>query len=305
MHVAVVIVGFRNAGDVARAVGHILAQSYQNLSITICENGGVEATQALAAALSPMMGGIRQVSILSAPDNPGYAGGVNRAIAASAEADAWWILNPDTLPEPVALDALSQRLSRGDVAAVGGVLHDGHGFVQSLGGRWRGALARAESLGRGRMVDTPVEIGAVEREIDYLSGASMLVGRAMMDMIGPMREDYFLYAEEVEWCLRAKAAGLRFGFAPLAKVVHHQGGATGSGESARQRPRLPIWLDERNKLNVVRDTQPWALLTAIPASLILLSLRYGKAMAWRQWRFALGGWWAGVRNQRGKPPWVQ
>ena len=42
-----------------------------------------------------------------------------------------------------------------------------------------------------------------------LLGASV-VGRAMLDAVGPMRDDYFLYCEEVEWCLRAKAAGLRF-----------------------------------------------------------------------------------------------
>src|SRR3546814_1772259 len=78
----------------------------------------------------------------------------------------------------------------------------------------------------------------------------MLVSRAFLQATGPMREDYFLYCEEVEWCLRARAKGMAFGFAPEARVLHNQGASTGSGQSVRTRPRLPIYLDERNKMLV-------------------------------------------------------
>ncbi len=41
-----------------------------------------------------------------------------------------------------------------------------------------------------------------------------------VEVNGLMREDYFLYAEEVEWCLRAKRRGLRLGLAPAARILH-------------------------------------------------------------------------------------
>src|SRR3546814_11073876 len=80
----------------------------------------------------------------------------------------------------------------------------------------------------------------------------MLVSRAFLQATGPMREDYFLYCEEVEWCLRARATGMTFGFAPDARVLHNTGASTGSGQSVRTPQRLPTSLDEQNKLLVTR-----------------------------------------------------
>ena len=82
------------------------------------------------------------------------------------------------------------------------------------------SLARAESIGNGSQLDAPLDAAQVEREQSYLNGASMLVGRRFLEAVGPMREDYFLYAEESEWFLRAARRGMRLGFAPAARVMH-------------------------------------------------------------------------------------
>ncbi len=304
MHVVVVIVSYRSAGDVAGVLTALRRQSHRDLAVVVCENGGADAAADLRERLRDEAESWPDVRIVEAPDNPGYAGGVNRAMAASPDADAWWVLNPDTVPADDALERMVARLERGDVAAVGGVLHDGHGRVQGLGGRWRGWAARCVSLGNGTRLSAHRSAAAIEPRLDYLLGASMLVARAMVDAVGPMREDYFLYCEEVEWCLRARAAGLRFGFAD-AVVAHHQGASTGSGAAARSRPRLPIYLDERNKLHLVRDTRTAPLLVAVPMALVLLTLRYGKARAWRQWRHAFAGWRAALAGERGKPRWLR
>jgi len=137
--------------------------------------------------------------------------------------------------------------------------------------------------------------------MNYILGASMLVSRYFLEVVGPMREDYFLYAEEVEWSLRAKCRGMRLGFAPGARIWHRQGSTTGSARDILSRPWLPVYLDERNRLHVVRDTTrallPLAVLTTIP----LILLRYARRGAWAQTGYAFAGWWAGVRNRRGMP----
>jgi len=243
--------------------------------------------------------------VLLAPGNLGYAGGVNACIRAAPRADAWWVVNPDAAPAPSALSALLARLERGDCAGVGGTLHYADGTVQGHGGRWRGWMARAESLGKGTSLADPVDPALIEPRIDYLLGASMLIGRRFVEVTGLMREDYFLYAEEVEWCLRARRRGLKLGFAPEARILHGQGGTTGSADPVTRRPRLPIYLDERNKLNVVRDTTPTRLPVAAGVALILLFLRFARRGAWRQAGYALSGWAAGLRNERGFPPWMR
>lgn len=131
-----------------------------------------------------------------------------------------------------------------------------------------------------------------------------MVGRAFIEKVGLMREDYFLYCEEVEWCLRAQTQGLRLGMAAEAFVDHHQGSTTGSANRIPDRGRLPIYLDERNKVLVTRDCFPALLMPAAAASLAMLCLRYARRGAWRQFGYGLSGWFAGLRNQRGKPGWL-
>jgi hypothetical protein len=255
----------------------------------------------LVGAAPPFLGGGQQVRVFEAPGNLGFAGGVNMCLRHAPSADAWWILNPDTEPKPDALALMAQRLLVGDCEAVGCTLYRPDGSVQSYGGRWRPWLARAESIGIGRRVEEVRNKTAVEAGQNYLNGASLLVGRRFIDAVGMMSEDYFLYCEEVEWCLRALARGMRLAFAPDALVLHAQGATTGAGEQIRNRPRLPVYLNERNKMLLTRDLYPSRLLVAAVAALLLLGARYGRRMAWRQAGYGLAGWWAGLRNERGRP----
>lgn len=304
MHVVICIVSFRNPGEILDCL-HALAQSdYQDFEIVICENGGPDAYTSLVSTLPEMLSNGQRVTSIQAPGNIGYAGGVNTCMRERPDADAWWIVNPDTVPDVSALSALIARLDQGDCDAVGGTLYHPDGRVQAHGGKWRGWLARAESIGHGTSLSLVPDASVVEADMNYILGASMLIGRTFVDRIGLMRDDYFLYCEEVEWCLRALKNGLRLGFAPDALVKHGQGGTTGSADSITKRPRLPIYMDERNKIHVVRDITPDRLPVAAIAALFLLSLRFGRRGAWRQWGYALSGWFAGVRGRRGLPPWM-
>ncbi len=303
-HVAIAIVGFRNADDIAACLSALANSQHTDFEVVICENGGPEAFQTLTARTPTTLAGGQAVRTLMAPGNVGFAGGVNTCLRAAPDADAWWVLNPDTQPHPEALLAMIARLDRGDCAAVGGVLYLPNGRIQAYGGRWRGWLARAESLGYGQPLEAPADVQNVERAQNYLVGASMLIDRDFLATVGPMREDYFLYCEEVEWCLRAAARGLRLGFAPLGLVRHASGATTGAGRSIKERPRLPIYLGERNRLLLTRDCYPDRLAVATLAILALIVLRYARAGAWTQFGYALSGWWAGLRDERGPPAWL-
>ena len=304
MHVAVAIVGFRNSGDIIACLGALSRATYADFEVVICENGGEHSYRSLVAALPARLPGGQTVRTICAAENLGYAGGVNVCVRASPHADAWWILNPDTVPDDTALESMVQRLSVGDCEIVGGILYGANGRIQTLGGRWRPWLARAEAIGRGRSADY-APLPGVERLIDFVSGASMLVSRRFLDVVGPMREDYFLYCEEVEWCLRGHAHGMRIALAPGARVLHRQGSSTGSAVPIRQRPRLQVYLDERNKMLVTRDCFPASLPIAAVNAFILLLVRFLGRGAWRQAFYAWCGWLNGLGNRRGVPGWAQ
>lgn len=299
--VVVAIVGYRNAEDIRQCLEALSHSTYTDFDVVICENGGEAAYSALNEVIPNVLPAGQSVRVLQADRNLGYAGGVNRCLTHGSEADAWWVLNPDTSPEPGALEALVTRMVEGPYDMVGGIIYKADGSIQTCGGRWRPWLARAESIGNGWPVDREIDAAVVERAMNYVSGASMLVSAHYLRCVGLMREDYFLYAEEIEWCLRGSKQGMRLGFASKARILHGHGTTTGSGVSYRSRPRLPIFLDERNKMLVTWDHFPWRMPVASVMALLLIVMRFPRRGAFRQWGYATAGWLAGLFGRRGIP----
>lgn len=303
MFVAVAIVGFRNVDDVSDCIRALDVSTYSHFEVVICENGGRRAYEELAKLLPTTLSGGQRVRIICASQNLGYAAGVNACVRLAANADAWWVLNPDTVPHPMAMAAYVARLQAG-CDAVSSTIYLSEDRVQSYGGRWRPWLARAESIGARSDGAAQPDTRDIEARQNYLNGASLMVSSRFLEVVGPMREDYFLYGEEVEWCLRGVQRGMRLGFAAGARVLHHAGTTTGSAKGIRSRPRLPVYLDERNKILVTRDRFPARLPVAAGAALLLILMRFARRGAWRQTGYALAGWFDGLRNRRGKPEWV-
>lgn len=302
--VVICIVAFRNPADILACLDALSVQTFQEFAVVICENGSPEDFSALQDAVPIRLAGGQPVTVINDPDNPGYAGGVNRCIAAAGPVDAYWVLNPDTEPHPDALGALVERLEQGDVDAAGGVMTLPDGRISNCGARWNRLLAYSTSIGRGFALSQVPSAAVVERRLSFICGGSLLCSRRFIERAGLMREDYFLYGEEVEWCLRARRRGLRLGYSAGAVVLHHQGSSTGSGKDFGERGRLPIYCDERNRILTLRDTTPWLLPLAIWGALATIVLRYGKRRAWAQLRIAVRAWADGVHNRRGKPSWL-
>ncbi|MDB5496086.1 MAG: hypothetical protein JWP28_117 [Phenylobacterium sp.] len=303
-HVAIAIVSFRNPEDLADCLGSLAAAQHADFEVVVCENGGAAAFADLSVRIPAFLPGGQPVRLVAAPSNLGYAGGVNLCMRHAPDADAWWVLNPDTCPDPVALSALVERLARGDCQAAGGTIQLSDGRVQAYGGRWQRWLARAVSLGHGRDGAETVDAQRVESLQNFLNGASMLVGREFLEAAGPMREDYFLYCEEVEWCLRGLKKGMRLGFAAQGVVMHKQGTSTGNAVDLRGRSRLSVYLNERNRVLLSRDCFPALFPMTVLTTLATLLVRFGKRRAWRQLNYAVQGWVAGLANRRGIPEWA-
>jgi N-acetylglucosaminyl-diphospho-decaprenol L-rhamnosyltransferase len=301
MHVAIAVVGYKNEEDVVQCLEALGKSTHTDFEVVICENGGPAAFEKLKGAVPAFLPTGQPVGLWLAPENLGFGGGVNLCLRESSSADAWWVLNPDTVPRPDALEAMLRRLALGDCEAVGSKVQLADGRMQSFGCRWSPWLGRPVSIGRGSPVATTVDPAYIERRQNYLNGASFVIGRRFLETVGPMREDYFLYCEEAEWCLRGIQMGMRLGYANDAVVVHSQGTTTGAGEEFSRRPRMPIFLNERNKILLTWDRFPLRLPVVIPAVLIILLARATRYRAWRQFGYGLLGWMSGIRNMRVLP----
>ncbi len=110
------------------------------------------------------------------------------------------------------------------------------------------------------------------REVDWVSGACLMARRSAVDRAGMLDEGFFMYGEELDWCLRMKQASLRVAFYPGAMVIHH-----GRGSSMRARSELaPRALAGRlryfRKHHGALSAVAVRILTVIGMSLRLISL---------------------------------
>ncbi|MCL2160318.1 MAG: glycosyltransferase family 2 protein [Betaproteobacteria bacterium] len=220
-----------------------------------------------------------RVTLALSPSNLGFAGGCNfacRHAFPSKEADYVWFLNNDTEVEPDTLYRIIERISQDPSIGVCGCTviyaHDKK-TVQVCGGAtyqpWTGII---REIGRGKTWPFKVDVSEVEARMSYVYGASMLVTSECFRQVAPMCEDYFLYYEEIDWAERARRAGFRLGYAPLALVYHKEGSALGSGKSA-SRSMLSEYYGISGRLIVTRRYFSWALPSVYLFSLLQILRR--------------------------------
>lgn len=183
------------------------------------------------------------VVLIQTGSNLGYAGGNNVGIRYSLErgdADFFWILNNDTAVAPSALSALLVKANSDPrYGIVGSTLlyHYRPDYVQVLGGcRFSAWTTSITPVGWGKTAVEAKEISEseVESQLDYVSGASMLVSKAFVADVGLMQEDYFLYYEEIDWAERGRRSethSWKLGFARDSVVFHKVGASAGTGST--------------------------------------------------------------------------
>ena len=327
--IPIIIVGFRNPEDILDALLALSrAEPDPAFSVHICENGGSDAFAALVEILARtpsltvpaadeaapaqhafralrsfrLAGNNAAVTVGDAGENLGYGGGINRWLSALSDRDfpSILVLNPDAAPAPNALGQMKRFADQSGKGMVTGriVLADAPDRVQTRGIRFRRWIASTQSVDRLAPSSLRPDPADVERRVDALPGAALYVTRACLNRIGPMREDFFLYFEDLDWGIKAKrCCGL--GYAYDAVVVHKGGTTIGSGHKAVRSP-LSVYLEFRNCLLFVRDTMPlwfpWAIGMRFLRAIELLVIGRPDA-AWA----AVRGIGAGILGRSGRP----
>ncbi|MFA6147230.1 MAG: glycosyltransferase family 2 protein [bacterium] len=212
--------------------------------------------------------------------NLGFAGGNNVGLRHALARDDFeyaWLLNNDTVVEPGALTALVRRMEGAPRAGICGStlpFYSKPGKLWARSGatynRW---FAYAKCIGIHQPVESPADPEEVERKMDYVAGASMLVSRAFLRDIGLMDEGYFLYFEEPDWAVRARG---RYGLAYARdSVVYHKVGASTSSLEKSPGNRSASTL--RNSSSAMRFTRKHYPLAVPTVWLTLLGVRTAAA----------------------------
>jgi len=182
-----------------------------------------------------------QATLIASPDNLGFARANNLAMAEMAGLDTpprhILLLNPDTLVDPEAIPAMVSFLDENPrVGIVGAQLCYGDGSFQHGAFRfptlwmvffdfWTINHRLINSWLNGRYPRRWYEAGG-PFPIDHPLGAALMIRWETLQEVGPLDTDYFMYCEEIDWCMRIKSAGWEIYSVPQAMVTHFAGQST-------------------------------------------------------------------------------
>lgn len=294
MPLGVVLVAFDSSDVILDCLESLLASTGVALRIVVVDNGSSDGTPGLlrdwaagrvpytpapdlpvpvAPSPKPLVlhetlagaetGTGHAVALVETGRNTGFAGGVNRGLAELARLpglDRFWVLNPDSVVPPDTARAFAAAPGpEGGFALMGGrVLYlERPDMIQIDGGtinRHTGITGNLNLF--AAFSETPLPDPA---RMDFVTGASMVASRTFYEAAGPMREDYFLYYEEVDWALRRGA--LPLAFCPGAIVYHRGGSAIGSATVDRPASPFALYFKHRARMMFLRRFFPSGVLT--------------------------------------------
>lgn len=210
----------------------------------------------------PVARGVRLV-ILQTGFNGGFAYGSNIGIRYAlrcGDCNYVWLLNNDTVVAPDALTHMIDRMRQNPDAGMCGstLLYYGDpNSVQTCAGKRLNLFTSAiRVVGKGRTTSDLPSIEYVEKAINYIEGASMLVRREFLEKVGLLDERYVLYWEEVDWAMRGKKL-FRLLYSPLSVVYHKEGKSIGSHQNKCMRSLLSEKYIARNRILFFRKFLPW------------------------------------------------
>ncbi len=187
--------------------------------IIVVDNASSDATPTLLAGLKGAFRVIRNT------ENLGFVDACHQG-AADSRGRYLLLLNNDTQLRPGALQALVDVLeTQADVGIVGAKLLYPDGRLQEAGCE---LFADASARNIGRAGDTHAEFAQQDRDVDYCSGAALLIRRTLWQTLGGFDRRYApAYYEDTDLCLQARQAGFRVRYCHRAEVIHYEGVTAG------------------------------------------------------------------------------
>jgi GT2 family glycosyltransferase/serine acetyltransferase len=275
VRVAAVIVNYRTPEMTARATTALLGElaTVGPSRLYVVDNDSQDGSFQKLRQSAETEGWGERVVLLDSKRNGDYGYGINRAVQDALRGDDQpdyvYILNSDAFVNAGSLKRLVDFIeTRPDVGIAGSPILDPTGVQQMSAFRFPsalGELAVESQLGLVARLFPDREVvlphDGQTCETDWISGASMLVRRAVFEEIGGFDEGFFLYFEEVDFCRRARRAGWKSWTVADAPITHI--GSVSTGMEDRARPVPGYWFDSRERYFLKHHGRVYATLADV------------------------------------------
>jgi len=279
--VFVIVLNWNGKEDTLDCLQSLRSTAYDNYTVVLVDNGSEDDSVAAVREKFP------EVELVLTGKNLGFAGGNNVGIeyAIKAGADYVFLINNDTTVHPDYLKELVLVAeSDAKIGAVGSKIYY-HGEPERIwfaGGKINWLKNKGEHIGldeidKGQFDDT--------KEVGYLTGCALLVKREVVEKVGVLEDDYFLYYEDADYSLRIQNAGYKTMYAPKSKIYHKVSRSTKPGSASY------VYYHVRNGLVNARRNGDIFVKIAIYIFALLLSVKQLVKIIFfpkkRAWAFAV------------------
>lgn len=260
LNLTVVIVNFNTRDLTLRCLKSIYDKKWKlGLQVYVVDNNSTDGSVEAIKQQYPA------VQIIENKENLGFSRANNQALK-MAESEYYLILNSDTEVVEYALDNLIDFSKNGGFDIATCKLLNSDGTLQPNSGElptfiplffWLSGLddimKRIVPISSYHAMDRKYYTG--DRKVGWVGGTAMLVKREVFEKVGFLDENIFMYAEDVEFCLRAQKAGFRVGWTDTAEIIH-------LGGASSKDPKFNQWVGEFKGLTYIYRKY-YGILTAL------------------------------------------
>ncbi len=226
---SIIIVNFNAEKFLVECLDSICAQTKQiSFDIWVVDNNSIDASVPMVQQNFP------QVNLIENKENIGFAKANNQAIA-RCTGDYILLLNPDTLVLQNAVEKMGDFMDANPTVGICGckVLNEDRTLqlacrrsIPTLGVAFFRLTGLSKLFPKSKLTSkynlTYIDPNG-PHEVDAVSGAFLMIRRKVVDDIGFLDERFFMYGEELDWCLRTKKAGWTVMYYPDAEIIHYKG----------------------------------------------------------------------------------
>ena len=279
--VYIVVLNWNGKADTLECLASLRSTDYDNYVVVLADNGSEDDSVSAVRAQFP------EVEILELGKNLGFAGGNNAGIRYAIEqgADYVYLINNDTTVDPAYLRELVAAAEADPRVGLAGskiMYHSEPQRIWFAGGRINWLLNKGEHIGLDEIDKGQYDAAG---EVGYLTGCSLLIKREVVEKVGVLEDDYFLYYEDADYSLRVHNAGYRIMYAPKSIIYHKVSRSTKPGSSSY------VYYHVRNGLVNARRNGSAAVKVAIHLYAVYLFLKQLVKLAFfpqkREWAKAV------------------